>query len=236
MIGYQFLVRATMEEPSGWKKRFLTEFVDTEGANAGNCLIGHGIPWWNRDLGFRTLEELIRWSRWCFIHERDGPKFTYMNKSVPQWDEAKETWAEYKRCKHHSKTYGTFYSALYAEPRSRRGKTPPRCTGDVLGRTAGRCGLCFDTIDTDGPRSEFSAASDHIYPDSKGGSEALENIQPTHICCNGSKSSISGGHAPLAWMLGRFALSRLSTANGMSDWPSLARNASEVTSKFSSRF
>jgi 5-methylcytosine-specific restriction endonuclease McrA len=235
MIGYSFLVRATMKEPAGWKKRFLTEFVHEEGSTVGTKLIGHGVPWWDRDRGFQTLDELVRWSRWCFIYERDAPKFTHLGKEIPHWCETKESWAEYKHCDHSKKEYGTFYTALYTEPLTGRGKTP-KCTGDVLERTAGRCGLCFDPIETEGPRGEFSSASDHIYPDSKGGSDAIENIQATHSCCNGSKKDISGGHAPLAWMLGRFALNQLASPRGLSTWKSLAGEVAKATRKFIDRF
>ncbi len=234
MIGYSFLVRASMD-PKGWSNDFLAAFVEEIGDKAGTRLIGHGVPWWERSDGFRSVEELVRWSRWCFIHERDPGKFTTMGKEIPHWNEEQESWREYKSCNHGKKIYGTFYAALYREPRTKRGKTPA-CNEQVLKLTSGRCGLCFDTIRTESPRGWFSCASDHIFPDSKGGIEALENIQPAHTCCNSSKSSISGGHAPLAWMLGRFALDQLASPGGFSKWKSLAREASTRTTKFIERF
>jgi hypothetical protein len=89
---------------------------------------------------------------------------------------------------------------------------------------------------TDGPRGNFSGVSDHIFPDSKGGLDSIENIQPAHVCCNSSKSSISGGHAPLAWMLGRFALQQLASPGGFSNWKPLAGNMVKATAKFTDRF
>lgn len=234
MIGYSFLVRASMA-PKGWEDDFLAAFVQEIGGTAGTRLIGHGVPWWDRSGGFRSVEELVRWSRWCFIYERDPGKFTTMGKEIPHWNEEQESWREYKACNHSKKIYGTFYAALYKEPRTKRGKTPA-CNAQVLGLTSGRCGICFDTIQTEEPRGWFSGASDHIFPDSKGGLDAIENIQPAHTCCNSSKSSISGGHAPLAWMLGRFALNQLASPGGLSNWNSLARQASTSTRKFIDRF
>jgi hypothetical protein len=82
----------------------------------------------------------------------------------------------------------------------------------------------------------MSARRRVLFPDSKGGPESMENIQPAHVCCNSSKSSFSGGHAPLAWMLGRFALNQLASPGGLSTWKSLAREASTRTRKFIDRF
>jgi hypothetical protein len=234
MIGYSFLVRASME-PTGWRKEFLAAFVQEHGHTAGTCLIGHGVPWWNRSSGFNSLDEMVRWSRWCFIYERDPGKFTSVGKDIPHWNEERESWRDYMACDHENKIYGTFYAALYKPPRTQRGNTP-KCDARILRRTAGRCGLCFDTIQTDGPRGVFSGVSDHIFPDSKGGPESIENIQPAHVCCNSSKSSISGGHATLAWMLGRFALNQLASPGGLSTWKSLAREAGKSTRKFNDRF
>ncbi|MCH2144918.1 MAG: HNH endonuclease [Phycisphaerales bacterium] len=239
MIGYSFLVRASMAPkdttPKGWRKTFLEAFLQEHGRTAGTWLIGYGVPWWERSAGFTSLDEFVRWSRWCFIYERDPGKFTSMGKEIPHWDEEQESWREYIACGHSKQVYGTFYSALYREPRTTRGKTP-KCDSRILARTAGRCGLCHDTILTDGPRGKFSGVSDHIFPDSKGGLESIENIQPAHVCCNSSKSSISGGHAPLAWMLGRFALEQLALPDGFSNWKSLAGEAVKATRKFADRF
>ena len=234
MIGYSFLIRASMD-PKGWAKRFLAEFVRERGSTAGTYLIGHGIPWWDRLHGFQSVEELVRWSRWCHIYERDAGKFTSVGKEIPHWDEDQESWREYMACDRKRGIYGTFYTALRKEPRIKRG-VAPKCNAEVLDITSGRCGICFDTIQIEGPHGWFSGESDHILPDSKGGLEALENIQPTHRCCNRSKSSISGGHAPLAWMLGRFALNQLNSPDGFSIWKSLVREAVKKTKRFADRF
>ena len=227
MIGFSFLIRASMN-PRGWEKKFLNEFVKQHGSGIGSYLIGHGIPWWNRSSGFKTLEDLVRWSRWCFIYERDPGKFTSVGKDIPHWNEDHETWQEYISCNHKEKKYGTFYKALYKKPRTKRGKTP-KCDMEILMLTSGRCGFCFDKIQNDGCRSQFSCESDHIFPDSKGGTHNLENIQPLHSYCNGKKSSISGGHAPLGWMLGRFALNLLTTRDALLQWKSLASKAADST-------
>ena len=221
MIGYSFLVRASMD-PKGWEKKFLKEFVKEHGSSIGNFLIGHGVPWWNRSNGFKSLEDLVRWSRWSYIYERDAGKFTSVGKEIPHWDEDYESWQEFK------KKDGTFYKALYTEPTTKRGKTP-KCDTQILMLTSGRCGFCFDNIQTHGSHGPLSAVSDHIFPDSKGGLHTLENIQPMHYYCNGKKSSISGGHAPLGWMLGRFALNQLATPDGFLRWKSLACEAANTT-------
>lgn len=233
MIGYSFLVRASMN-PTGWRSEFLAEFVQKHGHSVGTYLIGHGVPWWNRCDGFKTLDELVRWSRWCFIYERDSGKFTSVGKDIPHWDEAQESWRDYMACDHKNEIYGTFYTALYKQPRTKRGKTP-KCDFQILRRTDGRCGLCFDTIQTDGPRGPFSGVSDHIFPDSKGGPDSIENIQALHNCCNKSKSSISGGHSPLAWMLGRFALNQLAAPDGFKTWKLLAHQTYKAFQKFDRR-
>jgi 5-methylcytosine-specific restriction endonuclease McrA len=60
----------------------------------------------------------------------------------------------------------------------------------VLTLTQGTCGLCNTNIDLDlvWP-NPWSYSVDHIIPLSKGGTDLLSNVQPTHLTCNVSKGN-----------------------------------------------
>ena len=57
------------------------------------------------------------------------------------------------------------------------------------------CYLCHGEIDFDAPRGscgenwEMALHFDHVIPLSKGGSDSLENIRPSHAICNMKKGS-----------------------------------------------
>ena len=58
-----------------------------------------------------------------------------------------------------------------------------------------KCNICNIEIDMKAPRNctgdnwAFGLHIDHVVPISKGGSDTLENVRPTHALCNVTKSS-----------------------------------------------
>lgn len=66
---------------------------------------------------------------------------------------------------------------------------------DVLGLYGTECHICAGPIDLDAPRSigrmgwENSLHIDHLVPLSKGGSDTIDNVRPSHGKCNLSKGS-----------------------------------------------
>jgi 5-methylcytosine-specific restriction endonuclease McrA len=71
-----------------------------------------------------------------------------------------------------------------------------------MDRTKNDCAFCMSSIRASVPALRY--AGDHIFPVSKGGSNELENFQPLHRFCNAAKSSLSGGHIPQAFLMGRW--------------------------------
>ena len=211
-FGFSFLVRSAL---NGEKKYFFEQFVKSEGRTAGQKLLGHGVKWWKRSEGFTDIDQFTRWARYSYIYEREAPKFTFRGSAVPIWDESMK-WIDYKRL--------VFKPAYKKLDRTREDKIPP-CER-VINRTAGCCGICSGPINLSIEKKDgYSCSVDHIVPHSKGGSDELSNFQATHSYCNGKKSSMSGGHAPLGWMLGRYLLICLAEDGATKKWENLYKDA-----------
>lgn len=70
------------------------------------------------------------------------------------------------------------------DPRKRRERLEPWIRDRVVSDKGMTCALCGGSID-----SASDLHIDHIIPRARGGSDAIENLQPTHARCNLRKGS-----------------------------------------------
>lgn len=225
-MGLGFLLAKSMDRNDrrsgqGILPRFFRDFVERQGPEVGSCLVGFGVPWWNRAAGFPDLETFTRWARHSFIHEREAVKFETLGCEVPEWDESRLSWNEYISKGKGAVSKGPFYELLESIPRRRsRGSGPSEA--EVRLRTGGCCALCGGAIEDDG-REKLAYDGDHIRSFINGGDCSLENFQATHRVCNRAKSNITGGHLPLGLLLGRHAISCFARSDAAEAIPGLLR-------------
>lgn len=61
----------------------------------------------------------------------------------------------------------------------------------VLNKNGGKCYLCNEPIDIRLPKTAPKAYQiEHIVPKAMGGSDALDNLMPSHAVCNNKKSDL----------------------------------------------
>jgi HNH endonuclease len=59
-------------------------------------------------------------------------------------------------------------------------------------RDEGRCRICGEDIDKDGPIDGISNATlDHVIPAARGGKHEMGNVQLAHARCNGEKGALT---------------------------------------------
>lgn len=75
-------------------------------------------------------------------------------------------------------------------------KTEPYSAYDVVNKWGDNCHVCEESIDMSLPRHpsggegwEQGLHLDHVVPLSKGGTDTLDNVKPTHAICNLRKSA-----------------------------------------------
>jgi hypothetical protein len=201
LIGYKSLLRKGRCDESGIRS-FLVAFATRMQDRIPTSLIGHGVEGYKRGTMFDDHDSLIRWIRHTYVEERERPKFQFLNISLPAWNESEMKWSDFVE-NVFKPTYRDYQIAVKGGALERRGFTKKEKQA-ALKRTSKKCSICSDTIF---PKSgAFALNVDHIKPHALGGLNCPSNLQPTHQYCNKSKSSISGGQAPMAYLLGRFAL------------------------------
>lgn len=113
---------------------------------------------------------------------------------------AKNAHKERERFKR-NKTDPDYYASHEAAKRAQRAKkretnTEPYTVVQVLELYGEYCHICKEAIDLEAPRAAYlgdlwqdSLHLDHVVPLSKGGTDTLDNIRPSHAQCNLRKSA-----------------------------------------------
>ena len=206
--GFWMMMRIHHEEYSQWRVPLVEAWVSERGREVGALVSAPNVPGWSGDSSISSPEELVRFTRYLFLFEREPPKWLSVGHEVPVWDETM-SWKKYKKY-----CFKPAYKKMKVHlPRERNPLPPAEC---VLGRTAGFCALCGGTVMQDNviKRDDLGLAKDHIHPFCKGGTDDLHNLQPLHIFCNSTISSIGPGEVPLALELGRWLMQLVFQSRG----------------------
>ena len=204
------------------------EFLNAKGCSFGEFVLGHGLEeCWDGQGEIANMKDFNRWSRHIYMHQRDAPKFIALGGVIPAWDEDSMEWHKYKS--DDTKKPGPFYKELKRlqdiNPRGKRRQLTKKEKKEVMERTGSHCAMCSERVITEAHPSKLKVAYDHIFPHSKGGPSEVGNYQPLHNFCNGAKSSLSGGHIPLAFLMGRWFLEQLASDKRPEWWNSEAYSA-----------